>query len=309
VLYLTEVDVERLLPVQDAIDAIEACFRRIAAGAVQNQPRWRLGLDGGRLNVMGAVDHELGIGAVKSYGSFDDGRAGPLVLVFSAERPEVLAIIEADLLSQRRTGAATAVAVKHLAKRDACSLGVIGAGWQAEAQVECVRAALPGIERVVAYARTPDARRSFCERLGAEEAEYGAEPAALDVVVTVTNSRDPVLRGDWLHPGATVSAVGANRLEARELDNAVLARATFVCCDSVAQARIEAGDIVEPVERGVLDWLEVHELAGLVAGEVQGRQLETDIVVFKSLGIAAEDAAVAKVVLDRAVEHGVGRLL
>jgi len=100
--------------------------------------------------------------------------------------------------------------------------------------------------------------------------------------------------------------MGANRIESRELDNAVLERAAFVCCDSKEQARLEAGDLVEPVERGVLDWLEVHELADVVSGETVGRGQEDDIVLFKSLGIAAEDLAVAKLVHDRALERGIG---
>src|SRR5206468_7987482 len=91
-----------------------------------------------------------------------------------------------------------------------------------------------------------------------------------DVVVTVTPSKDPVLRGEWLQAGALVCAVGANRPEARELDNAVLERAAFVCCDSKEDARLESGDLIEPVEQGVLDWLEVHELAEVVSADVQG---------------------------------------
>ena len=104
--------------------------------------------------------------------------------------------------------------------------------------------------------------------------------------MTATSSTDPVLRGEWLKPGATVCAVGANRIQSRELDNAVLERATFVCCDSREQALLEAGDLVEPVERGVLDWLEVYELSEVVAGEVAGRASDEDIVLFKSVGIA-----------------------
>ena len=107
-------------------------------------------------------------------------------------------------------------------------------------------------------------------------------------------------------PGALVCAAGANRIEARELDNAVLERAAFVCCDSKDQAHVEAGDLVEPVDRGVLDWLEVHELAEVVSGEVTGRQSPNDIVVFKSLGIAAEDLAVGALVHERARERGFG---
>jgi ornithine cyclodeaminase/alanine dehydrogenase-like protein (mu-crystallin family) len=165
---------------------------------------------------------------------------------------------------------------------------------------------MPALEEVVVYCRNEERRFDFSRRFGAEPAEYNRDAAEQDVVVTITSSRDPVLRGEWLRPGALVCAVGANRIEARELDNAVLERASFVCCDSQEQARVEAGDLVEPVERGVLDWFEVHELGEVVAGEVTGRQSPDDIVLFKSLGIAAEDLAVAKLVYDRARAAGLG---
>jgi ornithine cyclodeaminase/alanine dehydrogenase-like protein (mu-crystallin family) len=126
------------------------------------------------------------------------------------------------------------------------------------------------------------------------------------VVVTVTTSRDPVLRGEWLRDGALVCAVGANDPSRRELDNVVLERAAFVCCDSREQAQLESGDLIEPVERGVLDWLEVHELQEVVAGEVQGRASPDDIVLFKSNGIAAWDLAVGARALELARERGVG---
>ena len=307
-LLLRETDVEELLPVEDAIEAVEACFARITGGAVENRPRVRLGLEEGLLHVMAAADLELGVAGLKTYVGFRDG-ARFVVALFAANRPELLALIDADRLGQRRTGAASAVAARHLARAGARSLGVIGCGWQAESQVESIRAAVPSIEEVVVFCRDERRREEFARRFEAEAAEWYAEAAACDVVVTVTTSRDPVLRGEWLRPGALVCAVGANRLEARELDNAVLERAGFVCCDSAEQARIEAGDLVEPVERGVLDWLEVHELAAVVTGEVSGRQSDEDIVVFKSLGIAAEDLAVAKLVLDRATERDVGTRL
>jgi ornithine cyclodeaminase/alanine dehydrogenase-like protein (mu-crystallin family) len=242
---------------------------------------------------------------VKTYVGFAEG-ARFVFALFAADAPELLALIDADRLGQRRTGAASAVAARHLAKPGARTLGVIGTGWQAESQVACIREALPAIEQVVAYSRNPERLADFCRRLDCEPAEYNRDAAEQDVVVTITNSRDPVLRGEWLQPGALVCAAGANRIQARELDNAVLERATFVCCDSLEQARIEAGDLVEPVERGVLDWLEVHELAEVVGGETPGRQQDEDIVVFKSVGIAAEDVAAAAFVYDRARERGVG---
>ncbi len=304
-LYLRESDVEELLPPEDAVEAVEACFQRLARGQVENRPRYRLALAGGALNVLAAVDLELGVTGSKVYSGFADG-ARFVVTLFAADRPEVLAVVEADRLGQRRTGAASAVAARHLAKSAPRSLGIIGTGWQAESQLECIRAALPEIERIVAYSRNEKRLAAFCKRFRAEAGEYNKDAAEQDIVVTATSSKDPVLRGEWLRPGTLVCAMGANRIESRELDNAVLERAAFVCCDSKEQARIEAGDLVEPVERGVLDWLEVHELAEVVGGDVAGRASDDDIVLFKSLGIAAEDVAVAALVYERAKERGVG---
>ena len=118
-----------------------------------------------------------------------------------------------------------------------------------------------------------------------------------------------MLRGDWLREGAVVCAVGANDGRRRELDNNVLARATFVCCDSVENAKLESADLIGPIEGGVLDWLEVYELEDVVAGGIRGRESDDDIVVFKSNGLAAWDIAVAAAVVARARERGVGREL
>ena len=213
------------------------------------------------------------------------------------------------MLGQLRTGAASGVAARYLAKSGAHSLGVIGCGYQAETQVACIRAAVPSIEHVVAYCRTPERLAGFCERVGAQAGESHRDAATQDVVVTITTSRDPVLRGEWLEPGALVVAAGANVVTRRELDNAVLERASFVCCDLIEGAKLESGDLVEPVRAGVLDWLEVHELHEVVAGEVAGRQSDDDVVVFKSNGLAAWDVALAATAVERARAAGVGREL
>jgi alanine dehydrogenase len=307
-LFLSEDDVEQLVSPADAVDVVEGSFRRLAAGAVENAPRRRLRLEEGRLADMAAADLELGYAGVKAYVGFASGAAFAVAL-FSVERPELVALIEADHLGRLRTGAASAVAAKQLAREGASSLGVIGCGHQAETQVACIRAALPAVERVVAYCRTERNLRAFCKLVGAEAGESHRDAAEQDVVVTITTSRDPVLRGEWLQSGALVCAAGANNPAARELDNVVLERASLVCCDSLEQARIESADLIEPVERGVLDWLEVHELQEVVAGELPGRQSPDDIIVFKSNGIAAWDVAVAAAAVERARERGVGREL
>jgi ornithine cyclodeaminase/alanine dehydrogenase-like protein (mu-crystallin family) len=296
VLYFSEADVDRLLTPREALAAVEDSFFRLADGRIENVPRYRIRLGSGALAVMSAVDRERDLACVKTYTARADGASFAVVLF---EGEQLKAVIEADRLGQLRTGAASAVAAKHLARSGARTLGVIGCGLQARTQVSCIRAVIPNLEEVVAFCRTEERLEAFCADVGAEAGESHRDPATCDVVVTITTSRDPVLRGEWLEPGALVCAAGANNPKSRELDNAVLERASFVCCDSVADARIESGDLIEPVGQGVLDWLEVHELQEVVAGE-SGRQSDDDIVVFKSNGLAAWDLAAAARVIELA---------
>jgi alanine dehydrogenase len=307
-LYLTEAEVGELLAPADAIAAVEESFRRLAAGQVDNRPRERLPAGGGQFAVMACVDLGLGYAGLKSYAWLPGGTPFVVVL-FSLEHARLEAVVEADRLGQLRTGAASGVAAKYLARPGAATLGVIGCGWQAEGQVAALREALPSIESVVIFCRNEERLARFCAEHDCQPAESPREVADADVVVTVTTSKDPVLRGEWLRAGSLVCAVGANDPSARELDNVVLERASFVCCDSREQSKRESGDLIEPVEGGVLDWLEVHELQEVVAGEVQGRVSGDDIVLFKSNGIAAWDLAVGARVVELARARGVGREL
>ncbi len=305
-LYLTEQEVAELFTPAEAIDAVEESFRRLARGSVQNQPRTRLGLDDGVYAVMAAVDQELGYAGLKSYAWTMSGTPFVVVLFALAAPTRIEAVIEADKLGQVRTGAASGVAARYLAREGAASLGVIGAGRQAATQIACIRAAVPTIEHVSVYARNAERLAEFCREHGCEPAESHREAADAEIVVTVTTSKDPVLRGEWLREGALVCAVGANDPRRRELDNAVLERAAFVCCDSREQSQQESGDLIEPVEQGVLDWLEVHELQEIVTGELRGRESPEDIVLFKSNGIAAWDIAAGARVVELARERGAG---
>ena len=204
---------------------------------------------------MSAVDRELGYAGGKAYAALP-GKA-TAVLLFALETGELACVLEADTAGQRRT-AASGVAAKHLARRGATTLGVIGCGWARRRSR--IRAAVPAVEQVVAHCRTPARLRVFCERVGAEPAESHAEAAVQDIV-TITTSRDPVLRGEWLREdGALVCAAGANDRRKRELDNVVLESGQLRLLRLQEDARIESGDLLEPVESGVLDWLEVHEL-------------------------------------------------
>src|SRR5215211_2859679 len=308
-LYLTERDAASLFEPADAVPIVEESFRRLAAGDVVNEPRLRLPLDGGALALMAAVDGGLGLAGTKTYSAVA-GNAAFVVVLFDAEDGRCVGVLEANVLGQLRTGAASAVAAKHLAREGAKRLGILGCGFQAETQVACIRAAMPTIEDVVAYCRTESNLTEFCARVGAEPAESHREACVeSDIVVTATTSKDPVLRGEWLRAGALVCAVGANHPSRRELDDVVLERASFVCCDSREQARLESGDLIEPIANRVLDWLEVYELEDVVAGEVAGRASDDDIVVFKSNGLAAWDVAIGAAALARARAQGVGTAL
>ena len=281
-LYLTEHDVAELLTPTEARAAVAASFERIARGAVDNPPRVRTEVPGGVFAVMPCVDRELGYAGLKSY-AWLPGGAPFVVVLFSLARAELEAVLEADLLGQRRTAAASAVAAQRLARADASTLGIFGCGRQAASHVVALREALPSLERVLVQGRDPERVAAFCTEHGCDVAEP-EEVGACDIVVTATTSTEPVLHGAWLRPGATVLAIGANDLGARELDDEVLQRAALVCTDSVEQARQEAGDLT-----GVDDLRELHD--------VTGRERDDDIVVFKSNGLAAWDLAAAAAVV------------
>src|SRR5437773_2279799 len=199
-LYLREADVAELLTTADALVAVEESFRRLARGVVDNRPRERLRLEDGVFAVMSCVDHELGYAGLKSYAWLPGGTPF-VVLLFSVAAARLEAVIEADKLGQLRTGAASGVAARYLARPSASSLGVIGCGWQAASQIASIREAVPSIARVVVYCRSEERLDAFCREHDCVPAESHREAADHDIVVTVTTSKDPVLRGDWLRPG------------------------------------------------------------------------------------------------------------
>lgn len=298
-LYVTEAEVAELLTPAEAFAAVEESFARLARNAVDNPSRVRASLPGGDFAVMPCVDHELGYAGLKSFLWLPAGTPF-LIVLFSIAHARLEAVVEAELLGRLRTAAASAVAAVHLARPGAATLGVVGTGRQAAAHVTALRGALPGLERVVVWGRDADRLAAFCSALGCDAAAAPEGPAACDVVVTATTAETPVVHGRWLAPGATVIGVGANGPSLRELDDAVLERAGFVCCDSREQSRLEAGDLIESVARGLLDWQQVRELQDVVAGSIPGRSADDQIVVFKSNGLAAWDLAVAARVVELA---------
>ncbi|MBI4329048.1 MAG: ornithine cyclodeaminase family protein [Chloroflexi bacterium] len=311
-LVLTEEHVHRLAPMSDAIAALEESLRRQGEGAAVNLPRRRLLLSQGALQLLPAGDPGRGVLGMKVYsGSPRGGRVH--VYLYSSETGDLLAIIQAQRLGQIRTGAASGVATRFLARQESSVLGIIGTGYQAQTQVEAVCAVRP-VKRVLVYGRNPERRQAFAaqarERLGVTAVAVGTGEEAVaeaDVVVTMTNAATPVLKGEWLRPGMHVNAAGSNSLLRRELDLAAVERADRIVVDDREQAALESGDLLEPAQRGIVQWSHLAELGDVVAGTAAGRRSPQEITLFESHGVGLWDVALAGLVYRRAKEEKVGQ--
>jgi ornithine cyclodeaminase/alanine dehydrogenase-like protein (mu-crystallin family) len=310
-LFLTEKEVESLLDMPSTLDAVEEILRQYAEGRATNRARRRVALPGSGLNVMFAGAPEIGALGLKAYSVARSG-ARFYTMLFDSESGELLSIMQSDKLGQLRTGAASGVATKHLAREDATTLGIYGAGWQAESQLEAIAAAKK-LDRIVVHSRTEESRKAFAEKMGErlgleiETTPAPEEPAAQDIVVTVTSSVEPVLQGEWLKPGAHVNAAGSNFLFKTEIDRDVVKRASLVTVDSREELGLEAGNLLQAIETGAVLPEAIRELGQVIAEQVEGRQSPEDITLFVSQGLALEDLGAARLVYDRARERNVGR--
>jgi ornithine cyclodeaminase/alanine dehydrogenase len=311
VLYLREEDVQVLLSMSDALVGVEQAFRALGTGEARNEPRRRVQLPHSMLNVMSAGWGSRGYLGFKYYTVGSQGIRFWFNLL-DATTGALLAVMQADRLGQQRTGAATGVATKFLSRADSTTIGIVGTGWQAESQLEALAAVRP-IRRIRCYSRSRARRLSFANKmssrlgidvLAADSAKEAVRDA--DIAVAATASSDPVILGEWLRPGSHVNAMGSNRIEARELDDGVIRRSTMITVDSLEQAKMEAGDLVQPIKKGLLTWRRVREIGDVVSGKIRGRKADDEITLFKSLGVAIEDVAVGSIVYERAREERIG---
>ncbi len=320
VLVLTEQDVERLLSIDDAIASVEAAFRAHATGSTVMPKRLQVLVPGmkGDLRIMPAAIPSEGVVGFKSIsgaaGMRDPASTYFTVALFDPADGKLLAVMGANYLTQLRTGAASAIATKYLARREAETIGVFGTGVQASAQLAAV-AKVRRIRKGWAYDIIPDRSRTFCQRMmdrvGVElmPSERPEDAAQADIIITSTTSNKPFLSGDWVKPGTHVNAMGANSPSKQELDISLLKRSKIVV-DMKEQALSEAGDLIAPISKGLISSESIYaELADLVSGRKPGRVDDTEVTVFKSVGVAIEDVAIAKISYQRAVEAHVGREL
>lgn len=310
-LLIREKDVVRLLPVRDAIAAVEGALREQAEGRALCAPRVRVRLPTGLLHSMSAALPSQDACGLKAYTATSSG-ARFIVLLFAAGEGDLLAIVEANRLGQIRTGAASGVATRLLARAEASVMALLGSGFQAETQLEAC-AAVRRLEEVRVWSRTSEHVRDFCSRMGprlgltlrpAASPEEACRGAAL--IVTATSAREPVLRGAWLEEGAHVNAVGSNQARRRELDAEAVGRCDLIATDLLEQARLESGDLIEAASEGRLDWGRVAEVGSILTGRAPGRTSPRQRTLFKSNGIALEDVAAAALVYRRALGAGAG---
>jgi ornithine cyclodeaminase/alanine dehydrogenase len=313
-LLLSENDVRQVLTIDTALEAVEDVLRQHAVDEAPNLPRRRCQTGSAMLHVMAGAASRPGVLGYKAYCTTRQG-AEFHVGLFDAASGGLIALVQADWLGQVRTGAASGVATKHMARADAAEVGLFGSGKQAATQLLAV-CRVRDIERVQVFSPSEERRRRFCEemtRLCGRPVEPVSRPELAardkDIVITATTARQPVLFGDWLAEGTHVNVIGSNFLNKTEIDVATLRRAGLVVVDSKEQAKLEAGDFLQALEEGALEWSDVHELGQIVVGRKPGRPHPQDITLFKSVGLAIEDVAVAARVVDAARQRGIGQTL
>ena len=314
-LHINEAEVRSVLTMPLAMEAVETVSKRQAAGEVLVHPRRRFELpDRAFFNYMAAADVADNFVATKQY-TYVGGKLKFVVSLFSTESGDLLALIEADVMGQMRTGAASGVATKYLARTDGKTAAIIGTGWQARTQLEAIAAARK-LERVKVYGREAERREKFAREMSASlgitvepAASSGEATAEAAIVCTATTASQAVVNAGSIAPGTHINAIGANHVKKRELDAETVVKCDRIFVDSIEQARQEAGDLVLGFAGHEKRWDTVRELSSLVAGICQGRTSPGQITLFKSNGIAAWDLAAAISVYRLAKDRGLGRLL
>jgi ornithine cyclodeaminase/alanine dehydrogenase-like protein (mu-crystallin family) len=313
-------EVTDLLTIRDTIPLMREAFVALANKSVSMPPRVFVKADrfGGSIAFMTAfIDplQSMGMKAIALYGENPSKRSLPAILgsmlLFEADSGRTLALMDAGPITAVRTAAVSALATDHLARRDAHVAGFIGTGVQARAHVAALLEVRP-IRRVVAFSRTPSKTEGFADwvqdRFGIEAAPGPNASAVVkeaDILTTATPSRTPIVDGSWIPPGSHLNVIGSG--PTIELEPATYSRATKVVVDQMESAMAEAQDLQRAMMAGILTPQGIHaELGDLLTGKKPGREGPQEITVFRSLGLAIEDVAVAKHLYDLALREGKG---
>ncbi len=310
-LFLKDNEIADLVSVSDAIEVLGEAFRQQASGEATSAPRHRLATGTAFLHMLaGAVPGYFGY---KAYVT-SRVRSQFMFYLFDSNTCEQLAIMEADGLGQIRTGAATGIATRYLARDDVRVATMFGLGWQAESQLLAMDA-VRDLSHVWLVNRNVERAQRFVAKMepqvrAALKPSRSAEDSVREsgLVTTITNSREPVLFGDWVQAGTHVNAAGGNMWLRREVDADLVSSADRLVVDSIEQARIECGEFLPVMVPGRRHWDEVQELKDIVSQQ-SGRLGPEERTLFKSLGMGLEDVALGALAYERAKERGVGRKL
>jgi len=309
--FLDEEDIARLLSMPLALDVVEQAMAELARGEATNVPRDRLRSARTTMHLMQALVPSQGAMGYKVY-TVNQGVVRFLLHLYDSASGRLLGILQARLLGMQRTGAASGVATRLLARPDARTLGLFGSGRQAAAQLEAVCLVRP-ITLVKVFARDRDRLTSFCQaqsqRLGIEVRPAASARETVegsDIVSTITSTETPLFDGAWLAEGAHVNAAGSNMLSRRELDETALIRCGLIATDSREVARRECGDLLPLIEKGRIGWGQVRELGDVLIGRTPGRVNEGQITCFESHGLAVQDVALGARLLVLAEQQGLG---
>lgn len=314
-LFIREHEVRALLTMADCMQAVEVAFRDLAVGEAENPPRVRVQTPNGMLHVLPASVPAAGGAGVKAYPGFFGRGQGHVLLLFGTDDGQLRAVIQADWLGRLRTGAASGVATRALAREDAHILALFGTGRQAETQALGIAAAR-SLEEIRVYGRDRDRLRVFCELLASRidaRITAAAHPRdavdGADLIATATRSGEPLFDGRWLAPGVHINATGSNVADHRELDDETIRGCSIIAVDSPEQATQEAGTLLLARASGALDWQQIRPIAEILAGRAGGRTSPKERTVFVSLGMGVEDVAAGMLVYERARQAGAGQRL
>ena len=309
--YLTEADVQKLLTMPLALEAMEQAHKALAEHRAIDVPRARIHLPQGSQHVLQAAAPELGYIGFKYYYSRPAGRSF-YVHLMRIEEGNLDAIIEAAWMSMLRTGAASGVATDHLANPDASVLGQIGAGYQGISQLEAV-CQVRKIRTVKVFARNKGKLVAFCnkmsEKTGVEVRPAESAEAAVrgsHIVNVITKSAEPVLKGEWLEPGQHVNAAGSNALTRREIDDDAVKKCEVIVVDGRGTARGECGDLLSAVEKGWLRWDHLAEIGEVIAKKAPGRTSPRQISLYESHGMGLQDLWIGAKAVALSRDRGVG---
>jgi len=307
VLYLKDAEARDLCTPAEINQIIEELFQHEFDGKVENKPTVELNLPRGILRIKAGGTYGFNTYGFKSYPA--GGRY--LVVVYDLDTG-LNGMVEARGLTEARTGAVSAVGTKYMAREDATTMGIIGTGREARAQLTYIVPAR-AFKLIKAYSRTAENRETFAremsEKLGVEVVPVATSTEAVkdvDVLTTITNTSEPVFDGNDLSPGTHINAVGATTMNRREIDETAVGRSDVVVVEHLPQAEAELGELHYAADRGLFDWAKVIELKDIVGGAAKGRNSPGEITLFDTIGVGAEDVAVATFLLKKARELGVG---